>query len=93
MLQKPDNLHEQAAQYWDSILADDTNFDRDERLAAAVGAISREDFVNFYEQLTAKHARKLWLLSGPRPEASDLAVKIVDDWEAFQEEQDVFVYP
>ncbi|MEX1032038.1 MAG: insulinase family protein [Cellvibrionaceae bacterium] len=67
LLEAPRNLHEQSAHYWDSIANDDAYFDRRERLAAAVRAISAEELTTYVKRNFAEAPRALWVMAGTDP--------------------------
>lgn len=61
----PRSLAEQADRFWESVLIDDRQFDRREKLAAAVAAVTPESLLAFYRQSMLDRSRRLWLTSTP----------------------------
>ncbi len=59
--EEPKNLNEQSERLWQSIILKDYGFDRREKLLEAVGAISYQDFIKYYNRTVGSNSpRDLW---------------------------------
>lgn len=108
LMEPPKNLHEQASRYWESIVDDDDSFDRRERLAEAVMAITNQELSGYITDTLVQQPRALWVLAGPDPFASagkeasgESAPKPsgeadwmpIEQWPIFKAERKSYLYP
>jgi secreted Zn-dependent insulinase-like peptidase len=69
ILEPDKNLLERAEYYWQSIARGQWDFDRRERLAEAVGALSREDWLAYYREHFLERPRSLLAVAPGKPGA------------------------
>lgn len=104
LLEAPTNLHEQASRYWQSIVDDDSTFDRRERLADLIEAIDSEQLGSYLANTLTRARRALWMLAGPEvsmpvPQQNSEESEVkriwmpVDHWPIFKAERESYVYP
>ncbi len=60
--QRPLSLAAQSDEYWQSILLNDTDFNRQQKLVTAVGKITPESINKYYEIVFLQKKRRLWLI-------------------------------
>lgn len=87
----PKNLQEQASRYWHEIIADSADFDRRQRLIAAVEALTAESVAQ-YSGAVLGNPKALWLTAG------ETAVTIPDvqpvgEVKTFKDRSSTYTYP
>lgn len=68
--ERPKNLAEQSAEFWENILAEQYDFDLNERLVNAINDFDDAEFNAYLSESLSTQSRRLWLTSKP----IDLAV-------------------
>lgn len=91
LLQAPKSLSQQSSRYWENILYKMPAFDRRVQLVAAINAITREEFVSYYNAVTSPE-RRLWLLSKNLDKEQLKGVNVVENPAEFKREAVVYSY-
>lgn len=91
-LRKPaKTLQEQSERYWDSLMLGDERFDRRERIAQEVEAITPESLKRYYRQVFVENGRRLWLVTDEAdPERSAREISDIID---YQRSLETLIYP
>lgn len=64
LMEPPRSIREQSSRFWDSILFEDFQFNRRQRLVDVLHKLSNEDLVGYYQQVFLNKNRRLWMSSG-----------------------------
>lgn len=91
LLQAPKSLSQQSSRYWDNILYKVPAFDRRKRLVDAINAITREEFVSYYNAVTSSE-RRLWFISKKLDNEQLKDVKMVENPADFKRDAVVYSY-
>ncbi len=84
-------LYQQSGRYWEDLMMGDTRFDRRERLAQAVEAVTAESLQAYYRQVFADPARRLWLVTDRSEEAPEASP--IDAIPDYQKALEALSYP
>ncbi|UZJ45826.1 insulinase family protein [Marinimicrobium sp. C6131] len=84
-------LYQQSDRYWEGLMMGDTRFDRRERLAQAVEAVTADSLQAYYRKVFADPARRLWLVTDRSEEAP--AAKVIDAIPDYQKALEALSYP
>ncbi len=84
-------LYQQSSRYWENLVMGDTRFDRRERLAQAVEAVTADSLATYYRQVFSEPARRLWLVTDQSQDAP--AAKLIEVIPAYQKALEALIYP
>ncbi len=84
-------LYQQSGRYWEDLVMGDTRFDRRERLAEAVEAVTEESLTAYYRKVFAEPSRRLWLVTDqPGEGATGAPIEAIP---AYQKALEALIYP
>jgi len=87
----PLSLSQQSEKFWQSILLGDITFSRQQELIAAVGAITPESLLGYYENTFLQKNRRLWLSTDGIENGKDF--EIISNVAEYQQKQQGYLYP
>lgn len=91
LLEAPKNLVEQSEHYWSNIVHDVSSFDRKQRLAKQVEAVSLASLQAYFRSLVESSSRQLWLTASRQ--SVDEVSATLDDIQAFKASKPHYPFP
>jgi secreted Zn-dependent insulinase-like peptidase len=77
LLEAPKNLVEQSEHYWSNIVHEVSSFDRNERLAKQVEAVSLASLQAYFTSMVEHQSRQMWLTAS-RQSAEEVSATVGD---------------